>query len=173
MKTRHAATLSLCAALALPFAASASNVWHQTDTEIGYAIAPEHATGGKSRAQVDSELAAAKADPGKWFLAYRNLGTPGWYKQGTALTRDEVQAEVRNMSARARPPEQHLHPGLRAASPVPCQSARPPKAAAAGGAAYAVPPFSAEFALPRIPARRIRARSASDRMAGSFPAGTA
>ena len=43
----------------------------------------------------------------------------------------------------------------------------------AGGAAYAVPPFSAEFALPRIPARRIRARSASDRMAGSFPAGAA
>ena len=49
----------------------------------------------------------------------------------------------------------------------------PPKAAPAGGAAYAVPPFSAEFALPRIPARRIRARSASDRMAGSFPAGAA
>lgn len=102
MKTRHAAALSLCAALALPFAASASNVWHQTDTEIGYAIAPEHAAGGKSRAQVDSELAAAKADPGKWFLAYRNLGTPGWYKQGTALTRDEVQAELRNMSAQER-----------------------------------------------------------------------
>ena len=51
---------------------------------------------------MDSELAAAKADPGKWFLAYRNLGTPGWYKQGTALTRDEVQAEVRNMSAQER-----------------------------------------------------------------------
>ena len=102
MKTRHAAALSLCAALALPFAANASGVWHQTNTEIGYAIAPEHAAGGKSRAQVDSELAEAKADPGKWFLAYRNLGTPGWYKQGTALTRDEVQAEVRNMSAQER-----------------------------------------------------------------------
>ena len=170
MKTRHAATLSLCAALALPFAASASNVWHQTDTEIGYAIAPEHATGGKSRAQVDSELAAAKADPGKWFLAYRNLGTPGWYKQGTALTRDEVQAEVRNMSAQERA---RLNSITRAEGGI--ARALPIRAAAQGGRAGGLcrPALSAEFALPRIPARRIRARSASDRMAGSFPAGTA
>ena len=79
MKTRHAAALSLCAALALPFAANASGVWHQTDTEIGYAIAPEHAAGGKSRAQVDSELAAAKADraSGSWPIATwaRRAGT--------------------------------------------------------------------------------------------------
>ena len=79
MKTRHAATLSLCAALALPFAASASNVWHQTDTEIGYAIAPEHATGGKSRAQVDSELAPPRPirASGSWPIAIwaRRAGT--------------------------------------------------------------------------------------------------
>ena len=120
---------------------------------------------------MDSELAAAKADPGKWFLAYRNLGTPGWYKQGTALTRDEVQAEVRNMSAQERARLNSIY--TRAEGGI--ARALPIRAAAQGGrgAAYAVPPFSAEFALPRIPARRIRARSASDRMAGSFPAGAA
>ena len=101
MKTRHAAALSLCAALALPFAANASGVWHQTDTEIGYAIAPEHAAGGKSRAQVDSELAAAKADP-QVVPGLSQPGHAGLVQAGTALTRDEVQAEVRNMSAQER-----------------------------------------------------------------------
>ena len=111
MKTRHAAALSLCAALALPFAANASGVWHQTDTEIGYAIAPEHAAGGKSRAQVDSELAAAKADP----QVVPGLSQPGHaglvQARHRAHPRRGTGRGAQHERARARPPEQHLHPG--------------------------------------------------------------
>ncbi|CAB3627560.1 DUF4148 domain-containing protein [Achromobacter pestifer] len=94
MKTRIAATVALTALIGMPALASANNVWHQTDTEIGYAIAPEHATAGKSREQVVAELAEAKSDKRQWFLTYRNLQKPAWAKQGTSRTRADVLAEA-------------------------------------------------------------------------------
>jgi len=94
MKTRIAATLALTALISVPALASANNVWHQTDTEIGYAIAPEHAANGKSRDQVEAELAEAKADKRQWFLSYRNLPKPAWAKQATSRTRADALAEV-------------------------------------------------------------------------------
>lgn len=95
MKTQTlAAALALGSALAFPFAANASGAWHQTNTEIGYAIAPEHATAGKSREEVKSELAVAKSDPKQWFLTNLNAAKPGWVKQGTSRTRADAMAEI-------------------------------------------------------------------------------
>lgn len=96
------AIAALGAALALPLAANASSVWHQTDTEIGYAIAPEHATGDKTRAQVQSELAAAKADKAQWYLANLNAAKPGWARQGTSRTREDALAELRAVTPAER-----------------------------------------------------------------------
>ena len=102
MKQRIVATLALCGALAVPALASANSTWHQTDTEIGYSIAPGHATAGKTGEQVASELAAAKADKRQWFFTYYNLGKPGWAKQGTSRTRADALAEVEAMTPAER-----------------------------------------------------------------------
>ncbi|CAB3923863.1 hypothetical protein LMG26858_05568 [Achromobacter anxifer] len=95
MKIRTvSAALVLGSALALPYAAQASGTWHQTNTEIGYAIAPDHAAPGKTRDEVKAELAVAKSDPKQWFLTNLNLGKPGWAKQGTSRTRADAMAEI-------------------------------------------------------------------------------
>jgi len=97
-----AATLALGSALAFPFAASASSTWHQTNTEIGYAIAPDHAAGGKTREEVKTELAVAKSDPKQWFLTNLNAAKPGWVKQGTSRTRADAMAEIEAMTPAER-----------------------------------------------------------------------
>ena len=102
MKQRIVATLALCGALAVPALASANSTWHQTDTEIGYSIAPGHATAGKTGEQVAGELAAAKADKRQLFFTYYNLGKPGWAKQGTSRTRADALAEVEAMTPAER-----------------------------------------------------------------------
>lgn len=102
MKHRIVATLSLCGALAVPAIASANNTWHAANTEIGYTTALDHADGGKTRAQVVNELAEAKADSKQWFFTYRNLGKPGWVKQGTSRTRADALAEVEAMTPAER-----------------------------------------------------------------------
>ncbi|QKI75983.1 DUF4148 domain-containing protein [Achromobacter xylosoxidans] len=103
MKQRIVTTLALCGALAVPTLASANSTWHQTNTEIGYSIAPDHATGGKTGEQVANELAAAKADKRQWFfLTYNNLAKPGWAKQGTSRTRADALAEVEAMTPAER-----------------------------------------------------------------------
>ncbi|MFY0479862.1 DUF4148 domain-containing protein [Achromobacter marplatensis] len=94
MNNRIAAAVALTALMSVPALASANNVWHQTDTEIGYATVPEHAAGGKSRDQVQAELAEAKADKRQWFLTYRNLPKPGWATQATSRTRADALAEA-------------------------------------------------------------------------------
>ena len=96
------AALALGSALALPFAASASSTWHQTNTEIGYAIAPDHAAGGKTREEVKTELAVAKSDPKQWFLTNLNAAKPGWAKQGTSRTRADAMAELEAMTPAER-----------------------------------------------------------------------
>lgn len=102
MKTRIAATVVFAALIGLPAVASANNVWHQTDTEIGYVIAPEHAAAGKTRDQVQAELAEAKSDARQWFLTYRNLPKPAWAKQGTSRTRADALAEVESVTPAER-----------------------------------------------------------------------
>lgn len=102
MKHRIVATLSLCSALAVPAIASANNTWHQTNTEIGYTTALDHADGGKTRAQVVNDLATAKADKRQWFFTYLNLGKPGWAKQGTSRTRADALAEIQAMTPAER-----------------------------------------------------------------------
>ncbi|MGB3435024.1 DUF4148 domain-containing protein [Achromobacter sp.] len=96
------AALALGSVLAFPFAASASNTWHQTNTEIGYAIAPDHAAGGKTREEVKTELAVAKSDPKQWFLTNLNAAKPGWVKQGTSRTRADAMAEIEAMTPAER-----------------------------------------------------------------------
>ncbi|HEY9272309.1 DUF4148 domain-containing protein [Achromobacter sp.] len=96
------AALALGAVLAVPFAASASSTWHQTNTEIGYAIAPDHVTGGKTRDEVKTELAVAKSDPKQWFLTNLNAAKPGWVKQGTSRTRADAMAEIEAMTPAER-----------------------------------------------------------------------
>ncbi|MBO1017304.1 DUF4148 domain-containing protein [Achromobacter sp. SD115] len=103
MKIKTAATaLALGSALAFPFAASASSTWHQTNTEIGYAIAPDHATAGKTREEVKAELAVAKSDPKQWFLTNLNAAKPGWVRQGTSRTRADAMAEIEAMTPAER-----------------------------------------------------------------------
>jgi len=96
------AALALGSVLAFPIAASASSTWHQTNTEIGYAIAPDHATGGKTRDEVRAELAVAKSDPKQWFLTNLNAAKPGWVKQGTSRTRADAMAEIEAMTPAER-----------------------------------------------------------------------
>ncbi|WP_025139868.1 DUF4148 domain-containing protein [Achromobacter sp. DH1f] len=102
MKHRIVATLSVSAAMLIPALASANNTWHTANTEIGYTTALDHADGGKTRAQVVDELATAKADSKQWFFTYRNLGKPGWAKQGTSRTRADALAEVEAMTPAER-----------------------------------------------------------------------
>lgn len=96
------AALALSSALAFPYAASASQTWHQTDTEIGYTIAPDHATAGMTRDDVKAELAAAKSDPRQWYLTNLNAAKPGWVKQGTSRTRADAQAELQAITPAER-----------------------------------------------------------------------
>lgn len=93
------ATVTTVAALVLPGLSQATSIYHPASGEVGFTYHPDHAKGGKSRAEVLAELEAARKDG---TLALMQRGAPLPIKQtGPAKTRQQVIAEMLN-----EPPEQ-------------------------------------------------------------------
>ena len=94
------ATAAVISTLALPGFAQAASIYHATGGEAGFTYHPDHATNGKSRAEVLAELEAARKDG---TLALIQRGAPLPIKNaGPARTRQQVIDEMRSESPEQR-----------------------------------------------------------------------
>jgi hypothetical protein len=76
----------------VPLGASAGGVVHNTTSEIGYASYPSHAVAGKSRAQIEAEIEAARKD-GSLAILQRGMPLP-FKPTGAGPTREQVRTEA-------------------------------------------------------------------------------
>jgi hypothetical protein len=94
------ATVAVISAIALPGLSQATSLYHSANTDAGYTYHPDHATNGKTRAEVRAEVEAARKDG---TLALMQRGAPLPIKStGPGKTRQEVIDEMRNESPEAR-----------------------------------------------------------------------
>lgn len=94
------ATVAALSAIALPGLSRATSIYHAANGEAGFTYHPDHATNGKSRAEVLAELEAARKDG---TLALIQRGAPVPIKQaGPAKTRQQVIDEMRSESPEQR-----------------------------------------------------------------------
>ncbi|MBN9206146.1 DUF4148 domain-containing protein [Methylibium petroleiphilum] len=94
------ATVAAVSAIALPGLSQATSIYHAASGEAGFTFHPDHATNGKSRAEVLAELEAARKDG---TLALIQRGAPLPIKQaGPAKTRQQVIDEMRSESPEQR-----------------------------------------------------------------------
>ena len=94
------ATVAVVSTLALPGLAQAASIYHAASGEAGFTYHPDHAVKGKSCAEVQAELEAARKDG---TLALMQRGAPLPIKNaGPAKTRQEVIAEMLNESPEQR-----------------------------------------------------------------------
>jgi hypothetical protein len=118
--------------------AQATSIYHAASSEAGYTYHPDHATNGKSRAEVLAELEAARKDG---TLALIQRGAPLPIKNGgPANTRQQVIDEMRNESPRRAPGADGVDRRR--------QLSRPSSVAAWG--LLAQPPPRLRFAAPRF-----------------------
>lgn len=94
------ATVAAISTLALPGLAQATSIYHAASGEVGFTYHPDHATNGKSRAEVQAELEAARKD-GTLALIQRGAPLPN-KSTGPAKTRQQVIDEMRNESPEQR-----------------------------------------------------------------------
>ncbi len=94
------ATIAAISTLALPGLAQATSVYHATSGEAGYTFHPDHATNGKSRADVLAETEAARRD-GTLALIQRGAALP-IKNAGPTKTRQQVIEEMRSESPEQR-----------------------------------------------------------------------
>lgn len=93
-------TVAAISTLALPALSLATSIYHPAGGEVGFSYHPDHATNGKSRAEVIAELDAARKDG---TLALMQRGAPVPIKiAGTAKTRQQVIDEMRSESPEQR-----------------------------------------------------------------------
>lgn len=89
--------LTISSAALVPFAATATSLYHFVGGEIGYTFNPDHAKSTKARADVIKELVAARKD-GSLSLqqgeAYLPLPQKTVGAGGTDRTRAEVRREA-------------------------------------------------------------------------------
>lgn len=94
------ATAAVMATVGLPGLSHATSLYHAASGEAGFTYHPDHATGGKTRAEVLAELDAARKDG---TLALMQRGAPVPIKStGPAKTRQQVINEMRDESPEAR-----------------------------------------------------------------------
>ena len=94
------ATVAVISTLALPGLSQATSVYHATSSEAGYTFHPDHATNGKSRADVLAETEAARKD-GTLALMQRGAPLPST-SAGPAKMRQQVIEEMRTESPEQR-----------------------------------------------------------------------
>jgi hypothetical protein len=89
---KFAIATAVISALALPGLAQATSLYHAAGGEAGFTYHPDHATNGKSRAEVLAEREAARKDG---TLALIQRGAPLPIKNaGPAKTRQQVINEM-------------------------------------------------------------------------------
>ena len=103
------ASVAVISTLALPGFSQATSVYHATSGEAGYTFHPDHATNGKSRADVLAETEAARRD-GTLALMQRGAALP-IKSAGPAKTRQQVIDEMRNESPEQRRARMELTAG--------------------------------------------------------------
>lgn len=110
MNIRQATLLSvITAAITLPGLSFANSVWHPASGEAGFTDHPDHFKSTKTRADVRTELEAARKDG---TLALMQRGAPVPAKAvGPGKMRQEVLNEVHNESPAARRARMELHSG--------------------------------------------------------------
>lgn len=73
MSIFKALTLSAIAvALAAPGLASATALWHKSNSEAGATFQPDHIKSARTRAEVIQELEAARKDGSLWYSPSRS-----------------------------------------------------------------------------------------------------
>lgn len=103
------ATAAVISAFALPGLSQATSIYHAASDEAGFTYHPDHATKGKSRAEVQAELEAARKDG---TLALMQRGAPLPIKSaGPAKTRQQVIDEMRSESPEQRRTRMELTTG--------------------------------------------------------------
>ena len=60
------ATIPVFSNIALPGLSQANSIYHAANGEAGFTYHPDHATNGKSRADVLAEIEAARARTERW-----------------------------------------------------------------------------------------------------------
>ena len=91
---------AVMSALALPGLSQATTVYHASGGEVSFTYHPDHAKGGKSRAEVLAELEAARKD-GTLAMSQRIAPIPVQFA-GTAKTRQQVVDEMRSETPEQR-----------------------------------------------------------------------
>ncbi len=103
------ATVAALSSLALPGLSQATSNYHAASGEAGFTYHPDHATNGKSRAEVLAELETARKDGS---LAFTQRGAPVPVKYaGPSKTRQQVIDEMRNESPAERRAREELTRG--------------------------------------------------------------
>lgn len=103
------AAIAAISALALPALSQATSIYHAASSEVGFTYHPDHATNGKTRAEVLAELEAARKD-GTLELIQRGAPLP-IKNAGPAKTRQQVIDEMRNESLEKRRARMELTTG--------------------------------------------------------------
>ncbi len=99
LKTRVVVSAAL-AALLLPLAAQANSPYHRSGGEESFLYFPEHAQSTRTRAQVRSEVEAARNSG--WLDQLQRRQSPALTSEGLTKTREQVVAEMRNEVPAAR-----------------------------------------------------------------------
>lgn len=103
------ATVAVITTFSLPGLSQANSIYHVAGGEAGFTYHPDHATSGKSRADVLAELDAARKDG---TLALIQRGAPLPIKHaGPAKTRQQVIDEMRSESSEQRRARMELTAG--------------------------------------------------------------
>ncbi len=103
------ATVAVISTLLLPSLSQAASIYHAAGGEAGFTYHPDHATNGKSRAEVLGELEAARKD-GTLVLIQRGAPLPV-KNSGPAKSRQQVVDEMRNESPEQRRARMELTAG--------------------------------------------------------------
>lgn len=94
------ATVAVICTFSLPGLSQATSIYHAAGGEVGFTYHPDHATSGRSRADVLAELDAARRDG---TLALIQRGAPLPIKlAGPPKTRQQVIDEMRSESPEQR-----------------------------------------------------------------------
>ena len=110
MNFRKHATMPLVAlAMTLPVLAQANSLYHPAQGEIGFTEHPDHVKSAKTRAQVITEIEAARKD-GTLALLQRNVPLPQ-KATGPAKTRQQVVTEMLNEFPEQRRARKELQTG--------------------------------------------------------------
>lgn len=98
MKTRYSLALATLLAIgATP--AIASSVMHDQNGQVGYPVEPNHTPAGKSRAQVQQELDAAKADRRSPYYRFQYTMPVPPLAAVPGKSREQIQRESGRASA--------------------------------------------------------------------------